>query len=161
MQHRLTYDFRSREFARRVTNFRGDRSPYANNEPSNHDPDNHGTAVAGIAAGQNHGVAPWANIVNVKVHGTGGMSQLALTNALSDIIDQHVSMRSNPRQNALGYPWRGSVINLSAGAVHSVSHTSAYRMVLERAAAEGIRKCKGSLYLCCTHDIGRRLTGTP
>jgi hypothetical protein len=84
---RLSHD----DFQGRAINFRGeDTSPYVGRALAT-DFQGHGTHVAGIAAGVRGGMAPWANVVNVKIVCAPGEPVCddadlgGVTQALSDI----------------------------------------------------------------------------
>lgn len=69
-----------------------------------HDPSGHGTHVAAIAAGRDHGVAPGAHIISVRVLDATGGTFMSTIEAALDWIRTEVARRGRP-----------AVVNLSLG----------------------------------------------
>ncbi|KAK4503320.1 hypothetical protein PRZ48_006748 [Zasmidium cellare] len=70
----------------------------------------HGTHVAGTIGGAWVGIAPSANLINVKVLGTKGGNDVQIARAINHIIDEH---NNNKKSHANDWDFRGSVINMS------------------------------------------------
>ncbi|KAL1853997.1 hypothetical protein Daus18300_011587 [Diaporthe australafricana] len=100
-------------FDKRASHFGGggsqDKSKYT--DEINDDLVGHGTHIAGIIGAQKYGVAPWANLISVKVLGKG-QEVFRITQALVDVTAEH---RANKSRNPNGVPWRfrGSIVNMS------------------------------------------------
>ncbi|KAK3718636.1 serine protease [Vermiconidia calcicola] len=106
-----------RPFEGRARHFGGlasdDKSPYC--QDTMDDKRGHGTHVAGIIGARTFGVAPHANLINVKItnnDGTGGKTP-ALRRAIQDIITEHNANKAEDPDYQPPYHFRGSLINLS------------------------------------------------
>ena len=76
------------------------------------DYDGHGTHVAGIAAGRNHGVAKGARIYSVKVNGLEGTGDSGTGISITDCFDV---IKGWHNQKKLSNPFRPTVVNMSWG----------------------------------------------
>jgi cerevisin len=71
------------------------------------------TSVAGIAGAKQYGVAPYADLINVKIfdrHGREG-TNAQVAQAVLDIIDEHKKNRAKTGEKF--WTFRGSIINMS------------------------------------------------
>lgn len=86
-------------------------TPYTTVDQPLDDSDGHGTHVAGLAGGSFSGVAPWSNLISVKVGCYSGGCKggtAGITDAINDITKKHNEKKANKPEG-----WRGSVINMS------------------------------------------------
>ncbi|KAM7203898.1 Peptidase S8/S53 domain containing protein, partial [Rhypophila sp. PSN 637] len=120
----------------RASNFKlGPDTPYLDRLTTWDDVQGHGTHVAGLAGGVRHGVAQWANLINVKVtsceieYVCRSDGPQGIFSAIKDVTAQHIARQQNPPPG-----WKGSVINLSLGVPNSAS----VRRALEGAYNAGI-----------------------
>jgi subtilisin family serine protease len=109
-------------------------SPYTNppNEPVGEDLRGHGTQMAGIVGASQYGVAPFSTLVNVRISGSKGSTVAGVSQAISDVANEHSAFKSG---NGRPAGWRGSVINVSF-ATHNP--TGALVQALEHAKSAGI-----------------------
>jgi hypothetical protein len=112
---RITHE----RFQGRARNFRGlastDRSPYCNDGDAHATMDDgrgHGTHVAGTIAAQKYGVAPYADVINVKVlcGDKGGGDKFQILRAVDAVTFEHLD---NKNKHGETWKFRGSVINMS------------------------------------------------
>lgn len=86
-------------------------SPFTQQPSDLKDVDGHGTHVAGIAGASYVGVAPWSNLISVKVGCYKGGCKghtAGIIDALDAVTKQHNDRKSNKPNG-----WKGSVINMS------------------------------------------------
>lgn len=71
------------------------------------------TSVAGIAGAKQFGVAPYADLINVKIFNRSGResSYSNVVQAVLDIIDEHKKNRAKTGEKF--WTFRGSIINMS------------------------------------------------
>ena len=93
------------------------------NSNHNRDLDGHGTHVAGIALGRNHGVAKGANLYSVKVNGLEGATDTGTGISITDCFDVIKGWHNNKTDNIeTGIP-NPTVVNMSWG--YSTTFTNA------------------------------------
>lgn len=133
----------------RASNFKDiEYTPYLSRDATWDDKQGHGTHVAALAGGGKHGVAQWANLINVKIEHceqeqkTNNEGQRETVNvcrsetqgvldAIKDVTAKHNEKKANPPRD-----WKGSVINMSLGL--SVKSSNAIRKALKAAYDAGI-----------------------
>ena len=98
-------------------------TPGTQNANHNRDLDGHGTHVAGIALGRNHGVAKGANLYSVKVNGLEGATDTGTGISITDCFDVIKGWHNNKTDNIeTGIP-NPTVVNMSWG--YSTTFTNA------------------------------------
>lgn len=104
-------------FAGRASNFGNltatDESPYCPGYVMN-DLTGHGTHVAGIIGAEEYGVAPMANLINVKVMDDHGAAWAfgPINQAIEDVTREHLINKAK-KPDYEDFTFRGSIINLS------------------------------------------------
>lgn len=123
----------------RTSNFHGlkpeDRSPYCTKDSNKmYDGTGHGTHIASVAADWFSGIAPVANIINVKVLCRNESSYKNIGKAIRDVTAEHL------RKKEFRPPgWKGSVMTMSFGNdPHPLSPPTEYAEEVLEAYAAGI-----------------------
>ncbi|KAF5024513.1 hypothetical protein F66182_3453 [Fusarium sp. NRRL 66182] len=108
-------------------------SPYTQVDSPLDDTDGHGTHVAGLAGASYVGVAPWSNLVSVKV-GCYKNSCKGHTGGIVEAINA-VTKRHNENKANKPDKWKGSVINMS---FVLTANSNALNKAIDRAYDAGI-----------------------